>query len=65
MVADHQGGKHQGRMNSESGDFRKWPKCEVPTCASNVGSRENCGRDVLALSFTGCDPTRTEAAFKT
>ncbi len=29
---------------------------EVPTCASNVGSRGNYGRDVLALSLTGCDP---------
>src|SRR4029453_9041259 len=29
------------------------PKCEVTTCASNVCSQGNCGRDVLALSLTG------------
>ena len=27
--------------------------------APPIGSRGNCGRDVLALSLTGCDPVRT------
>src|SRR5215470_20125342 len=36
-----------------------WPEGEVSTCARNVGSQGNCGRDLLALSFTDCDdPTR-------
>jgi hypothetical protein len=38
---------------------RFWPECEVPIYASDVGSREDCGRDVLALSLTGFDPKRS------
>jgi hypothetical protein len=33
-----------------------WPTCEVPTCASNVCSRGNCGLVILMLSFVGHDP---------
>jgi hypothetical protein len=41
--------------HTETFSFDSIPKCEVPACASNVGSRRNCGRDVLALSLTGFD----------
>ncbi len=37
-------------------DLRLRPKFEVPTCVANVCLRGICGRDVLALSLTGCDP---------
>jgi hypothetical protein len=34
-----------------------WPEGEVLTCVSNVCSRGNCRRDVLALGLTGLTPS--------
>jgi hypothetical protein len=43
------------RSGLERSDFVLWHKCEVPTASSNVRYREQPGKHMLALSFSGFD----------
>ena len=50
-----------GRCSNEFDYFRYWHETDMPTALSDVRSQGQSGKNLLALRFSGFDPTETSS----